>query len=119
MKQFTKALDKEGQCFMYLRKQFEKLSDAKIKEGIFYGPQIRKMFIEKNFILHMNEIEKSAWLSSKSIAENFLGLVNGLLDNYQRLGCLMSVKLHFLHFHLDYFPDNSGDYSEEQGERFH
>ena len=67
-------------------------------------------------------------MSFKSIAENFLGnheshdyeeLVNGLLDNYQRLGCLMSVKLHFLHSHLDYFPENLGDYSEEQGERFH
>ena len=69
MKQFTEALDKEGQCFMYLRKQL----DAKIKEGIFDGPQIRKMFKDKNFILHMNEIEKSAWLSFKSIAENFLG----------------------------------------------
>ena len=31
----------------------------------------------------------------------------------------MSVKLHFLHFHLEYFPDNLGYYSEEQGERFH
>ena len=31
----------------------------------------------------------------------------------------MSVKLHFLHSHLEYFPDNLGDYSEEQGERFH
>ena len=89
MKQFTKALDKEGHCFMYLRKQFEKLCDTKIKENIFDGPQIRKMFKDKNFILHMNEIEKSAWLSFKSIAENFLGnhkshdyeeLVNGLLD---------------------------------------
>ena len=78
---------------MYLRKQFEKLSDAEIKEGIFDGPQNRKMFKDKNFILHMNEIEKSAWLSFKSIAENFLGnhkshdyeeFVNGLLDNYQR-----------------------------------
>ena len=58
MKQFTKALDKEGQCFMYLRKQFEKL-------------KISKMFKDKNFILHMNEIEKSAWLSFKFIAENF------------------------------------------------
>ena len=72
MKQFTKALDQEGQCFMYLRKQFEKLSDAKIKEEIFDGPQIRKMFKDKNFILHMNEIEKSAWLSFKSMVENFL-----------------------------------------------
>ena len=31
----------------------------------------------------------------------------------------MSVKLHFLHSHLEYFPDNLGYYSEEQGERFH
>ncbi|GFX39838.1 tigger transposable element-derived protein 1 [Trichonephila clavipes] len=31
----------------------------------------------------------------------------------------MSVKVHFLHSHLDYFPENLGDVSEEQGERFH
>ena len=31
----------------------------------------------------------------------------------------MSVKMHFLHSHLDYFPDNCGKFSEEQGERFH
>ena len=31
----------------------------------------------------------------------------------------MSVKFHFLHSHLEYFPDNLGYYSEEQGERFH
>ena len=75
---------------MYLRKQFEKLSDAKIKEGIFDGPQIRKMFKDQNFIHYMNEIEKSAWLSFKSIVENFLRdhkshdyeeLVNSLFDN--------------------------------------
>ena len=31
----------------------------------------------------------------------------------------MNLKLHFLHSHLDYFPENFGDYSAEQGERFH
>ena len=31
----------------------------------------------------------------------------------------MSVKVHFLHSHLDYFPENLGAMSEEQGERFH
>ena len=90
MKQFTKALDREGQCLMYLRKQFEKLSDAKIKKGIFHGPQIRKMFKDQNFIHHMMVIEKSAWLSFKSIIENFLRdhkshdyeeLFNSLFDN--------------------------------------
>ena len=30
----------------------------------------------------------------------------------------MILKLHFLDLHLDYFPENICDYSEEQGERF-
>jgi hypothetical protein len=42
-----------------------------------------------------------------------------MLENLQILGCNMSLKLHFLYFHLDYFPENLGDLSEEQGERFH
>lgn len=31
----------------------------------------------------------------------------------------MSLKLHFLFNHLDFFPENLGDESDEQGERFH
>jgi len=31
----------------------------------------------------------------------------------------MSFKVHFLHSHVDYFPDNLGAYSEDQGEKFH
>lgn len=31
----------------------------------------------------------------------------------------MSMKIHMLHSHLDSFPENCGDYSDEQGERFH
>ena len=42
-----------------------------------------------------------------------------MVDNFHNLGCRMSVKLHFLHAHLDYFPENLGDLSEEHGERFH
>ena len=30
----------------------------------------------------------------------------------------MSIKVHFLHSHLDRFPENLGDVSDEQGERF-
>ena len=60
MKQFTKALDEQGQCFIYVRKHFDKLSDVNIEEGIFDGQHIRKMFKDQNFIHHMNEIETSA-----------------------------------------------------------
>jgi len=31
----------------------------------------------------------------------------------------MSLKVHFLHAHLDFFPSNLGDVSDEHGERFH
>lgn len=35
------------------------------------------------------------------------------------LGVNMSLKIHFLHSHLDFFPPNLGDVSDEHGERFH
>ena len=31
----------------------------------------------------------------------------------------MSLKIHFLHSHLDFFPENCGSVSDEHGERFH
>ncbi|UYV67412.1 hypothetical protein LAZ67_5000499 [Cordylochernes scorpioides] len=40
-------------------------------------------------------------------------------DNRVALGCNMSLKIHFLHSHLDFFPDNLGAVSDEHGERFH
>ena len=35
------------------------------------------------------------------------------------MGCRMSLKIHFLHSHLDFFSPNLGDVSDEHGERFH
>ena len=35
------------------------------------------------------------------------------------MGCCMSLKIHFLHSHLDFFPPNFGDVCDEHGERFH
>jgi len=128
MKQFVKALDKEGECFMYIQRKFQNVSDAKLKEGIFDGPQIRTLMKDEIFVTKMNNIERSAWHSFKNVVENFLGnhksenyvkLVAELIEAYRQLGCLMNLKLHFLKSHLQHFPDNLGDYSEEQGERFH
>jgi len=42
-----------------------------------------------------------------------------MLDKLRVLGCNMSLKLHFLHLHLDDCPDNFGAFSEEQVERSH
>lgn len=128
IKQFVKALDKDGECFKYLKNKFPKLSDAKIREGIFVGPQIRKLFKDQNFQEKMNNLELAAWTSFSQICANFLGnkrssnyteLVEDLLVNYKNLGCRMSLKVHFLHSHLEFFPPNLGAVSDEQGERFH
>jgi hypothetical protein len=42
-----------------------------------------------------------------------------MLHKFQALGCSMSVKIHFLHSHVDFSPENLGAVSEEHGERFH
>jgi hypothetical protein len=42
-----------------------------------------------------------------------------MLGKFIALGCAMSLKVHFLNAYLDYFPENLGAVSEEQGERFH
>lgn len=42
-----------------------------------------------------------------------------MLIKFQELGCLIKLKVHFLHVHLDKFPENLEDFSEEQDERFY
>lgn len=75
MKQFVKALNKEGECFKYLEIKFPNVSDAKLKQGIFDGSQtsIRTMLRDNIFITKMNVVEKEAWLSFQMVVENFLG----------------------------------------------
>ena len=128
MKQYVKALNKDGECFEYILKKFPNLSSEKLKAGIFDGPQIRKLVNDPDFSISMSEIEKNAWDSLFWVIQNFLGNkkaddyvehVEEMLSHFQRLGCNMNIKVHFLYSYLDRFPANLGDLSEEQGERFH
>ena len=45
-------------------------------------------------------------------------LVINLLQSYRKLGCNVSLKIHFLHSHLDFFPENCDAVSDEHGECF-
>ena len=128
IKNFVNALDKNGAAFMHLREIFPAISDAKLKEGVFAGPQIRKLLKDHTFDTKLNEVELPAWNSFKALTAGFLGnkkapnyvdLMNDLLGSYKNLGCRMSLKINFLHSHLDFFPANLGFVSDEQGERFH
>ena len=35
------------------------------------------------------------------------------------MGTQISLTMHFLDFHLEFFPENNGDVSDKHGKRFH
>ena len=74
-------MDKTGRGFKYMRNKFPNVSDAKIEEVIFTGPQIRELTQDKQFNEDLNETERNAWLLFKRICKDFLG--NHAAANYQ------------------------------------
>lgn len=128
IKNFVKKLKPGSRSILYLKEKFPGISDAKIKEGVFVGPQIKKLMKDPEFDKTLDKLEKIAWKSFKDVVNGFLGnekdknyknLISKLLTSYHNMGCRMSLKIHFLDEHLDIFPENLGDVSDEQGERFH
>lgn len=117
-KNFVKSLDKEGRAFAYLRLIFPRLSDAKIKEGIFDGPQIRKVLKDEQFSSLLLPNDAAAWKSFQMIVSNFLG--NNKRSNYKKnlKICsqimqkwvsfiliniyIQSLKINFLPYHLNF-----------------
>jgi hypothetical protein len=73
MKHFVKAMNQEEAAFTYLREKFSRLSEAKLKEGIFIGPQIRDVIKEEYFNKLLQGDEKAAWDSFKFVVKEFLG----------------------------------------------
>ena len=83
---------------------------------------------DQTFTACMTVTERAACCSYVSVIREFLGNtkasnnrnpVGVMLQNFQALGARMSIKPHYLFSLLDYFSENLGDASEEQGERFH
>ena len=82
---------------------------------------------DQKFCDSMNEVELVAWLSFVEVDKNFLGnyradnykeILNKMLGNFRIRGINMSIRVHFLHSHLDRFPENLCDVSNEQGNQF-
>ena len=129
MKQFVKALEKDGDCFKYICMKFPGPTIEKLKAGIFAGPQIRKLMNDPNFCNFMNPADLSASTAFTNVVKFFLGktkapnykeLVETLLTSHNSpsTGCKY-FKLNFLHSHLARFPENLDDVSDKQRERFH
>jgi len=73
-------------------------------------------------------VEKQAWNGLVAVIEHFLG--NKKADNYKKIIVEMisafhvikvniSLKIYFLHNHLDFFPPNLSEFCDKHDERFH
>ena len=126
MKNFMKALDKNAAAFQHLSTVLPGLSVAKLKEGIFVGAQIQEVLKDTDFERLLSLEELRAWDAFKSVCSGFLSntrvpdyqaCIEKLLKSYEDMGCRMSLKIYFLHSHLNFFPPNLGAVSNV--ERFH
>jgi hypothetical protein len=59
--------------FPYLREEFPRLIEPKLKEGIFIGPQIQNLTKYEYFDKLLQGDEKLAWGSFKFVIKGFLG----------------------------------------------
>lgn len=125
-----------------IRKMFSHDGDAKLNACIFDGLQIRSLMKDfdekKGRVIWKRTHDKYLKTPENQINifehfRNFLGIffevkhqsseyecvVEQMLRSFRFLGVRMSIKTHFLKSHFYYFPENCGNYRDEQGERFH
>lgn len=107
---------------------FQYKTAAKIDAGVFNGPELRKWLKDTEFENCLSDRFKRALRALRCLVDGFFGkhkhpnyreFVKEFIRSYEAICANMTVKLHFLHKHIDDFPENLGDFSEQHGERFH
>jgi hypothetical protein len=58
-KRFVEKMDRNDVGFMNLKKIFPRINDGKIKEWVFFGPQIRELIKDVKFEDQLRDVEKS------------------------------------------------------------
>ena len=71
-KQYVKSLKPTSRAFRYIRQMFPSISEAKVKEGILVGPQIRRMLASVELEGQMSDLKRNAWQAFRMIVEGFL-----------------------------------------------
>jgi len=82
-KNFVKAMDWNGSAFKNLAEKFPRISEAKIKEGIFVSPQIHKIFRDDMFNKLLQGEEQKAWDAFRLVSTKFLENIR--TENYKEL----------------------------------
>ena len=69
-----------------------------------------------NLLIQWIHLDIICWYGKKHLRQLLAENYKELLKSLQDIGANMRIKVHFLHSHLDKFPDNCGDVSDECGE---
>ena len=69
MKNFVKAMNQKDAAFTYSWEKFTRLSEAKLKEGVFIGPQIQDLIMDEFFDTLLQGEEKAAWDGFKFVVK--------------------------------------------------
>lgn len=98
--------------------------------GVLNGPDIRKLIKSEIFENELDYNHLNAWMALKNVIEHVLGknraqpamveeYVETMMKWYHQIESSMTLKMHFMDFHLDAFLKELPTESDEQGERFH
>jgi hypothetical protein len=80
IKILVKTINKEGEGLIYLRQKFPRMTEAKIKEGIFVGREVKQLCRDTDFGNELNSAGGRDWQAFGNACSNFLG--NKKLENY-------------------------------------
>ncbi|GBN80269.1 hypothetical protein AVEN_23747-1 [Araneus ventricosus] len=94
--------------FLILGVKNEKNEPLSASEKILWPPFHIKLGLMKNFVKAMD-----------CGGTGFQYLRPKFPKVYKTMGCNMSLKIHSLHSHLEFYSENLGSVSEEHGEQFH
>ena len=67
IKNVVKAMDHLGEGFKHIFKLFPNKTEAKLQQGVFIGPEIRKLLKDENFREKLNPNELAAWNAFESV----------------------------------------------------
>jgi len=76
-KNFVKVMNQEEAALTYLWEKFPRLSEAKLKECVFIGPQIWDLIKDEYFDQLLQGEENAAWDSSKFVIKRIFGKQKG------------------------------------------
>ena len=95
-------MDRDGNGFKFLKNFFgADKSDAKLKAGVFVGSKTKKVILNEEFDLQLNQLD---WNALKSVVADVLGnqrhdqcadIVDCMLKAYERLRTRKSLKCIF------------------------